>query len=77
VLVMRTYRAFNVQLDPKIWEALATVAELGGMTKKQAIEAMIANAAGQPWKGADTVKTAWARYRRQGWWNDNQHRITP
>lgn len=73
---MRTYRPLNVQLDPKLWEALDRAAELGGMTKKAALEAMIANSAGQPWKGAEVIKSAWSKYRRQGWWQSDRERVS-
>lgn len=72
---MATYRPLNVQLDPRVWEALDRAAELAGMSKKQMVEAMVAAAAGQTsWKGADKVKRGWSAYRRQGWWQSDKAR---
>jgi hypothetical protein len=60
------YKTLNVQIDPILWAALAAAAELGAVTKKNLVEAMIAQSAGIPHKAERARVSGWNRFRRQG-----------
>lgn len=56
----------HMSISPDLKEALARAADLGGISQKQVVEAMLANAAGRPHRHGRAVVNVWSRFRRQG-----------